>query len=108
MSLADVALVAALGCGLAGVVQLLCFGGSGLLQREEAHLALQELLELVPIGLLAIQLEGVLTLFGQSGVVAPQVPVTAGHCASLLFLAAAHAALDLQTVVDAGSRGDDE
>ena len=65
-------------------------------------------LEEVPIGFLAVEGEGVLAFVSKSGIVAPEVPVTASNGALLFFLTATHAALDLQTVVDAGSVGDDE
>ena len=60
LRLADVGLVAALCSGLTSIVELLSLVGSGLLQREEAYLTLEEVLELVPVGLLAVELEGVL------------------------------------------------
>jgi len=106
LGLAYITLVAALSSSLTCIVKLLSLGGSSLLQREEANLALQEVLELIPVGLFAIQLEGVLTFFGQSRIVAPQLPVTTLYSLSLLCLALTHTALSLKTVVDTGSVSD--
>ena len=66
------------------------------------------ILEEVPIGLLAVEGEGVLAFGFESGIVTPQVPVTAGYGAGLFGLAATHTALNLQAVVDTRCVGDDE
>ena len=61
---------------LGGLEELGGLGRVLLHDRGETYLAFQEVLELAPIRLLAIQGERVLALGLQSGVVAPQVPVT--------------------------------
>ncbi len=71
-----------------------------------ANLTEQELLEVVPVGSLAVESEGVLTLELCVGVVAPQVPVTTFYSALFLFLAATHTGFD--TVVDTGRVSDDQ
>ena len=65
-------------------------------------------MELVPVGFLAVHLEGILAFLGQCGIVAPQVPVTAFYSLSFLGLALTHTALGTESVVDTGSVSDDE
>ena len=82
------------------------FLGEGLHQRVVADLAHDEVAELAPVGLLAIQVEAVLTGLFLGGVVVPEVPVAALDGELLLVLRATHA--DLDAVVDAGGVADDE
>ena len=58
--------------------------------------------------LLRVECERVLALLSQLWVVTPQVPVTALNGTAFLSLRTTHATLDLQTVVDTRSVGDDE
>ena len=101
-----VGLVADLGVLLGLVEELLSCLGEALHQRAVAYLALDELLELAPVRLLAVEGEGILAFLGESGVEAVQMPVTALDGELLLMLAPAHAVA--QTVVDAGRVGDDK
>ena len=87
----------ALGC----LKQLVCLGRELLCKCCIAHLALQELLELLQLRLLAVKGEWVLALVLKCWVVTPQVPVTALNGSLLLGLSLAHTALD--TVVDTWS-----
>ena len=65
-------------------------------------------MEVLPVGLLRVERERILAFLSQSGVEAPQVPVTALDSLLLLSLALTHTALGLQTVVDTGSVSDDD
>ena len=58
-----------------------------------------QVVEVGPVGFLAVQRERVLAFLDEGGVEAPQVPVTAFNGLLLLGLALAHTALGLQTVV---------
>ena len=108
LRLADVGLVAELGHLLRLGEEFLGLVGVGLLDGEIADLAEQEVVEVCPVRLLGVEREWVLAFLGQSGIVAPEVPVAALDGLLLLGLALAHAALGLQTVVDTGSVGDDD
>ena len=101
-----VGLVADLGVLLGLVEELLSCLGEALHQRAVAYLALDELLELAPVRLLAVEGEGILAFLCEGGIEAVQMPVTALYGELLLSLALAHAVA--QTVVDAGRVGDDE
>ena len=101
-----VGLVADLGVLLGLVEELLSCLGEALHQRTVADLTFDELLELAPVRLLAVEGEGILAFLGESGVEAVQMPVTALYGELLLSLALAHAVA--QTVVDAGRVGDDQ
>ena len=80
--------------------------GEELEEGCETHLAFEEVLELGPVGFLAVEGERVLVRAFESGVVAIEVPVAAFDCELLFFLAETHAGLE--TVVDTRSVGDDE
>ena len=77
-----------------------------------------QVVEVSPVRLLRVEAERILAFLGQSGVVTPQVPVTALDSLLLLSLALTHTALGLQTVVlrrakrqsraDTGSVSDDD
>ena len=112
LRLAQVALVAALGTLLRLGEELVGLILERLLQRSEANLAHEVILELIPLRLLGVERERVLALLGVVGVVAPQVPVATLYGESLLVLAATHVATilgrALDTVVDTRSVGDDE
>ena len=66
------------------------------------------ILEVIPLRFLRIESERVLTLFCEFRIETPQMPLTTGNGTSLFCLAASHTALDLQTVVDTWSVGNDE
>ena len=108
LRLADVGLVAQLGHLLGLGEELLGLVGISLLDREVTNLTEQEVVEVLPVGLLRVESERILAFIGQSGIVAPQVPVTALDSLLLLSLALTHAALGLHTVVDTGSVSDDD
>ena len=110
--------------------QLLGFGREGLQQAVVTDLAHDEVLELAPVGFLAVQVEAVLTglflgrvefrckpsekqtcLFFRGaarnvGTKTPQVPVTALDGLGLFVLGTTHA--DLDAVVDTRSVADDQ
>ena len=72
-------------CELLGLVEeFLSDVGEALHQGAVAHLAFDEVLELAPVGLLAVEGERILALFGQSRVEVVQMPVTALYCEFLL------------------------
>ena len=77
MALADVSLVAQLGHLLGLGEEFLGLVGISLLNREVTNLTEQEVVEVLPVGLLRVERERILAFLSQSGVVAPQVPVTA-------------------------------
>lgn len=101
-----VAFVADLGEALGGLEQFFGLLGEGLGEGVVANLAHQEVAELAPFGLLAVEVESVLTCFFLGGVEVPQVPVAAINCHLLLVLGTAHTNLD--AVVDTWSVADDE
>lgn len=78
----------------------------GLQQAVVTDLALDELLEVGPVGFLAVQVEAVLSGLFLGGIVTPEVPVTAIHSQLLFELGVTHA--DLDAVVDTGSVADDQ
>ena len=84
--------------------QLLSFGREGLQQAVVTDLAHNEVLELAPVGFLAVQVETVLAGLFLSRVETPQVPVTALDGLGLFVLGTTHA--DLDTVVDTRSVAD--
>ena len=86
--------------------QLLGFGREGLQQAVVTDLAHDEVLELAPVGFLAVQVEAVLTGLFLGRVETPQVPVTALDSLSLFVLGTAHTNLD--SVVDTRSVADDQ
>ena len=96
----EVVVVAPLCVGLGCGEKLGSFGRILLHDGSVAHLAFEEVLELASVGSLRVEREGVLALFLQSGIVAPEVPVAALHCMLLLGLALAHA--HFQAMVDTG------
>ena len=53
------------------------------------NLAQQEVVEVSPVRLLGVEAERIIAFLGQSGIVAPQVPVTAFNSLLLLGLASA-------------------
>ena len=101
-----ITLVAQFGVALRGDEEFFGLLGEGLHQGVVADLAHNEVAELAPVGLLAIQVEAVLTGLFLSRVVVPEVPVAALDGLLLLVLRAAHT--DLDAVVDAGCVADDE
>ena len=86
--------------------ELLGFGREGLQQAVVTDLAHDEVLELAPVGLFAVQVEAVLTGFVLGRVETPQVPVTALDSLGLFVLGTTHA--DLDAVVDTRSVADDQ
>ena len=86
--------------------QFLGLLGEGLQQAVVTDLAHDEVLELVPVGLLRVKVEAVLAGVFLGGVEAPEVPVTALDGLLLLVLAATHT--DLDAVVDTRSVADDQ
>ena len=86
--------------------QLSSLGGILFHHRSETNLALQIILELAPIRLLAVERERVLALSLQSRIVTPQVPVATLNGSLLLSLRLTHTFL--QTVVDTGSISDNQ
>ena len=84
--------------------QLLGFGREGLQQAVVTDLAHDEVLELAPVGFLAVQVEAVLTGLFLGGVETPQVPVTAINGLGLFVLGTTHT--DLDAVVDTRSIAD--
>ena len=77
-----------------------------LVEGCETNLTLEEVLELAPVWLLAVESEWVLVCALESWVVSVEVPVTALDSELLLLLAETHASLE--TVVDTWSVSDDE
>ena len=86
--------------------QLLGFGREGLQQAVVTDLAHDEVLELSPVGFLAVQVETVLAGLFLGRVETPQVPVTALDGLGLFVLGTTHA--DLDAVVDTRSEADDQ
>ncbi len=84
--------------------QLLGFGREGLQQAVVTDLAHDEVLELAPVGFLAVQVEAVLAGLFLGRVETPQVPVTALDGLGLFVLGTTHA--DLDAVVDTRSVAD--
>ena len=81
-----IVVVAPLSVLLGGLEQL--FGLFGILfhHRSIAHFALEEVDELVPLGLLAVKGERVFAFGFEGGVVTSQVPVTTFDSAGLFLL----------------------
>ena len=86
--------------------EFLGLGGEGLQQAVVANFAHDEVLELAPVGFLAVQVETVLAGLFLGRVETPQVPVTAFDGLGLFVLRAAHT--DLDAVVDTRSIADDQ
>ena len=86
--------------------QFLGLFGEGLQQAVVTDLTHDELLELAPVGFLAVEVEAVLSGLFFGGVETPEVPVTAIHSQLLFELRVTHANLD--TMVDTGSVADDQ
>ena len=84
--------------------QLLGFGREGLQQAVVTDLAHDEVLELAPVGFLAVQVEAVLTGLFLGRVETPQMPVTALDGLGLFVLGTTHT--DLDAVVDTRSVAD--
>ena len=80
--------------------QLVSLTGEGLDQLRVAHLSQQEVAELTPVRLLAVQLERVLPFIFQSRVIAPEMPVTALYSSFLFRLSGTHS--PFQSVTDTG------
>ena len=80
--------------------------GEELLQGSKADLTLEEVLELAPVGFLAVEAERVLTLLLESRVEAIEMPVTAINGELLFLLAQTHTCF--KTMVDTGSVSDDQ
>ena len=86
--------------------QFLGLFGEGLQQAVVTDLAHDEVLELAPVGFLAVQVEAVLTGLFLGRVETPQVPVTALDGLGLFVLGTTHT--DLDAVVDTRSVADDQ
>ena len=84
--------------------EFLGFLREGLQQAVVTDLAHDEVLELAPVGFLAVQVETVLAGLFLGRVETPQMPVTALDGLGLFVLRAAHA--DLDAVVDTRSVAD--
>lgn len=95
-----VVVITPLGICLCGIEQFLCIAGEHLEERSETHLTFEEVVKLAPVRLLAIKSEGILALVLKSGVITPELPVTALNSTTLLFLAMTHA--DFEAMVDTG------
>lgn len=108
LALADIALVAKLGHVLARLEEFLTFIWICLENREETDFAAEEVLELSPVWDLGVERERILAFLCQLRIISPEMPVTALNGIGLLCLTASHATLNLQTVVDTRSVGDDE
>ena len=65
-------------------------------------------MEVLPVGFLRVEAEWVLAFFDESGIEAPQVPVTALNSLLLLCLTLSHATLSFEAVVDTWSVGNDD
>ena len=87
LSKAAIVVVAPLCVLLGGSKQLSCLLGILLEYRSVAHLALEEVFELIPVGLFAIERERVLAFFLEFGVITPQMPVATFHSLGFLGLA---------------------
>ena len=81
-----VVVVAPLSVVLGCSEEFFCFCGILLEYRCVAHLTLEEVFEEAPVGFFAVEGEGVFALEFCIGVVAPELPVTAGNRALLFGL----------------------
>ena len=102
---AEVALVAPLSVLLSGGEEFVCLFRELFCYGSEADLALEVVLEQLPLRLFGVERERVLAFSLEFRIIAPEVPVTALHSLGFLSLALTHTGF--QTVVDTRCVSDD-
>ena len=90
LSETTIVIVAPASVVLGSVEEFFGFCGILLLDGGVANFAQEEVFELVPIGFLAVEAEGVLAFVFEGGVVTPEVPVATFTGACFLGLALTH------------------